>query len=57
MGVPAEKAVVLEDATSGVQAGAAGNFGAVIGVNRGVGQEALAEAGATIVVDDLKELA
>ena len=57
VGVPAEKAVVLEDATSGVQAGAAGNFGAVIGVNRGVGQEALAEAGATIVVDDLKELA
>lgn len=51
-----ERAIVVEDATSGVQAGAAGKFAQVIGVNRGVGHEALRESGATIVVDDLEEL-
>lgn len=51
-----DRAIVVEDATSGVQAGAAGNFAHVIGVNRGVGHEALRAAGATIVVDDLEEL-
>lgn len=49
-------AVVYEDAVSGVRAGAAGGFGAVVGVDRGAGQAALADAGATIVVRDLKEL-
>lgn len=56
LGVSAAESVVIEDATSGVEAGAAGNFGAVIGVNRGVGADALYAAGATIVVDDLQEL-
>lgn len=57
LGVPSTEAVVYEDATSGVQAGAAGDFAAVIGVDRGVGREALLEAGADLVVDDLEELA
>ena len=52
---PAE-AAVFEDALAGVEAGKAGNFGAVIGVDR-VGQaDALAEHGATRVVQDLDEL-
>jgi beta-phosphoglucomutase family hydrolase len=49
-------AVVLEDAVSGVRAGAAGGFGAVVGVDRGAGEEALRDAGATLVVGDLEEL-
>lgn len=51
-----EHAVVVEDATSGVQAGAAGGFGLVLGVDRGVGAEALIEAGADEVVRDLADL-
>lgn len=49
-------AVVVEDAISGVQAGAAGNFGLVIGVDRGAGVEALEASGAQLVVSDLEEL-
>lgn len=49
-------AVVLEDAVSGVRAGAAGAFGLVIGVDRGAGADRLRDAGAGVVVDDLAEL-
>ncbi|WP_323791481.1 beta-phosphoglucomutase family hydrolase [Nocardioides sp.] len=56
LGVPEHTAVVVEDATSGVAAGAAGDFGLVIGVDRGVGVEALLAAGADVVVADLGEL-
>lgn len=56
LGVPREKCVVLEDAHSGVQAGAAGGFGLVVGVDRGAGAEALTASGAQVVVDDLAEL-
>jgi len=56
LGVPKERAVVLEDALSGVEAGRAGDFGLVIGVNRGAGTAELTKAGADIVVDDLAEL-
>lgn len=56
LGVPAARAVVYEDAVSGVRAGHAGAFGAVVGVDRGVGHAALADAGASIVVDDLVDL-
>jgi beta-phosphoglucomutase family hydrolase len=55
LGVPAGRAVVVEDAVSGVAAGAAGGF-TVIGVDRGAGHDALREHGADIVVDDLAEL-
>lgn len=56
LGVPTTRSVVVEDATSGVAAGAAGDFAAVVGVDRGVGAEALREAGADVVVADLAEL-
>ncbi len=56
LGVPKERAVVLEDALSGVAAGGAGDFGLVIGVNRGVGADKLLAHGADVVVDDLDEL-
>jgi beta-phosphoglucomutase family hydrolase len=57
LGVSVERAVVFEDALSGVQAGRAGNFGLVVGVDRGVGADRLTEAGADLVVADLAELA
>lgn len=55
LGVAPEDCAVVEDAVSGVQAGAAGNFGMVIGVDRGAGADVLAENGATVVVDDLDQ--
>lgn len=56
LGASLDQAVVFEDALAGVEAGRAGGFGFVVGVNR-VGQaEALKEHGADIVVDDLEEL-
>ena|SRR5438477_3592806 len=56
LGVPPARAVVFEDALAGVEAGRAGHFGCVVGVDR-TGQAAeLAEHGANIVVKDLEEL-
>lgn len=52
----AARAVVLEDALSGVTAGRAGRFGLVVGVDRGVGADRLLENGADVVVKDLAEL-
>jgi beta-phosphoglucomutase family hydrolase len=49
------RCVVIEDALSGVAAGRAGGFGLVIGVDRGDQADALAAAGADIVVSDLAE--
>ncbi|WP_228374350.1 HAD family hydrolase [Demequina rhizosphaerae] len=56
LGVPKEQAVVVEDAMSGVEAGRAGAFGLVVGVDRGAGADELLAGGADIVVEDLKEL-
>jgi beta-phosphoglucomutase family hydrolase len=54
--VSADAAAVFEDAISGVQAGRAGDFGFVVGVDR-VGQaEDLRENGADVVVTDLADL-
>ncbi len=56
LGVKPAEAVVFEDALAGVEAGRAGRFGFVVGVDR-VGQaEALRDHGADLVVDDLAEL-
>jgi beta-phosphoglucomutase family hydrolase len=56
LGLSAAEAVVFEDALAGVEAGRAGRFGYVVGVDR-VGQaEALKAHGADIVVEDLAEL-
>ena len=56
LGVEAKAAVVFEDALAGVEAGRAGNFGFVVGVNRTGQADALREHGADVVVDDLAEL-
>ncbi|MFP5321592.1 MAG: HAD family hydrolase [Acidimicrobiia bacterium] len=48
-------AVVVEDASSGVAAGAAGGFGLVLGVDRGGNRQALLDSGAHLVVEDLGE--
>ena len=56
LGVPHDRAVVVEDAVSGVQAGAAGGFALVVGVDRGAGVDTLRANGADIVVHDLGEL-
>lgn len=56
LGVPHKKAFVVEDALSGVRAGAAGDFGLVVGVDRGTGADRLREAGASIIVRELDEL-
>ena len=56
LGVEASQAAVFEDAISGVQAGRAGEFGLVVGVNRHDQADALRENGADVVVGDLAEL-
>lgn len=56
LGATPANAAVFEDALSGVQAGKAGHFGYVVGVDR-VGQaEELRAHGADVVVQDLAEL-
>jgi beta-phosphoglucomutase family hydrolase len=56
LGVQPSEAVVFEDALAGVAAGRAGGFGYVVGVDRVDQSDALAEAGADVVVDDLELL-
>jgi beta-phosphoglucomutase family hydrolase len=56
LGVEAGDAVVIEDALAGVEAGRAGHFGLVIGVNRHDYADQLLAHGADIVVADLAEL-
>lgn len=56
LGVEPARAVVFEDALAGVEAGRAGGFGLVVGVDR-VGQAAaLRGHGADIVIDDFARL-
>jgi beta-phosphoglucomutase family hydrolase len=56
LGVDAKQAAVFEDALAGMDAGRAGGFGYVVGVDR-VGQtDALYAHGADVVVKDLAEL-
>jgi alpha,alpha-trehalase len=54
--VKPEKAMVIEDAISGVQAGRAGKFGLVIGIARIGGKESLLANGADVAVEDLSEI-
>lgn len=51
------RAVVIEDATAGVEAGRRGRFGLVIGVDRTGHADALRAAGADVVVTDLDQVA
>lgn len=55
LGVEPARTIVVEDAISGVEAGRAGAFGLVVGVARN-GADGLHEAGADVVVRDLREL-
>jgi beta-phosphoglucomutase family hydrolase len=55
-GVEPAHAAVFEDALAGVEAGRAGAFGWVVGVDRSGQAEALKERGADVVVQDLDEL-
>ncbi len=56
LGVTADEAAVFEDAIAGVQAGRAGQFAVVVGVDRVGDPDALREHGADLVVADLDEL-
>lgn len=56
LGIEPAHCAVFEDAVAGVQAGRAGNFGWVVGVDRRGEPGSLAANGASIVVADLSEL-
>jgi alpha,alpha-trehalase len=56
LGVSPSRAVIVEDAIAGVEAGIRGGFGLVIGVDRTHHPEALAEAGAHLVVTRLSDV-
>ncbi|MBW8864059.1 MAG: HAD-IA family hydrolase [Verrucomicrobia bacterium] len=56
LGVKCHRAIVIEDAVSGVEAGAKGKFGLVIGIARENNAAELAAHGADVVVADLAEL-
>ncbi len=56
LGVAPARCAVFEDAIAGVEAGRAGGFGWVVGVDRGGQAAALRAGGAHLVVGDLDEL-
>jgi len=56
VGAEPSRAVVVEDAIAGVEAGHAGRFGCVIGVDRRGHAQALRDAGADVVVRDLAQV-
>lgn len=56
LGVGPSRAIVVEDAIAGVRAARAGRFGLVVAVARGRDGDDLREAGADLVVEDLREL-
>src|SRR5215211_6992627 len=56
LGAQPSEAAVFEDAQAGVEAGRAGNFGWIVGVDRTGQAEALRRRGADVVVEDLAEL-
>ncbi len=56
LGVSYDRAVVVEDAVSGVQAGKKGNFGLVLGIAREDNRQELLLGGADIVVEDIDEI-
>jgi beta-phosphoglucomutase family hydrolase len=56
LGADPARTAVFEDAVAGVEAGRAGSFGWVVGVDRGGNRTALQAAGAHVVVGDLAEL-
>jgi trehalose 6-phosphate phosphatase len=57
LGVAPERAMVVEDAIAGVQAGRAGGFGLAVGVARAGDGNDLRRHGGGLVVHDLRQLA
>ncbi|MFE6736140.1 HAD family hydrolase [Microbacterium sp. NPDC057650] len=56
LGVEPAEAVAVEDAVSGAASAASAGYRVVVGVDRGAGAQALRDAGATSIVDDLSRL-
>ena len=56
VGVEPARSVVIEDALAGIEAGRAGLFGCVIGIDRTGHAHALRNAGADVVVSDLAQV-
>jgi HAD superfamily hydrolase (TIGR01509 family) len=56
LGTAVPRTAIVEDAIAGVEAGARGGFGFVLGVDRAGFREELEAAGASLVVQDLGEL-
>lgn len=56
MGVPVHRAIVFEDASSGVKAGKNGNFGLVLGLARSGNHQELKENGADMVLADIGDM-
>jgi alpha,alpha-trehalase len=57
LGIGPPRTAVVEDAVAGVEAGRRGGFRAVVGVDRLGQADALERAGATIVVNDMSQVA
>ncbi len=57
MGVPVHRAIVFEDASSGIKAGKNGNFGLVLGLARSGNHQELKENGADMVLTDIGDMA
>ena len=51
-----KNAIIVEDAVSGVQAGANGSFGLVLGIARENNENELMQNGADIVIKDFSEI-
>lgn len=56
LGVEPGRAVVIEDAVAGVEAGNRGGFGLVVGIDRAGHRAELEAAGADVVLEDVSEL-
>ncbi len=56
LGVPPARAVVIEDATAGVEAARRGGFGLVVGIDRADRRAGLEAAGADVVLTDADQL-
>jgi beta-phosphoglucomutase family hydrolase len=56
LGAEPSRTVVVEDAIAGVEAGRAGRFGCIVGIDRREQAQALRDAGADVVVTDLAQV-
>ncbi|WP_268235536.1 HAD-IA family hydrolase [Kocuria dechangensis] len=56
LGVSPQRVAVVEDAAAGIQAGRAGGFGLVVGIDRTGTREGLEGAGADLVLGEVSEL-